>query len=487
MTDDYLHFNGVDGETGEYLLPKRTPGELARVAQGCQWEGGHLKELQGRAATPEKTYGVAEHIDPLDLAQAGWGIVFASDDERTESVREALRPLLDHRKAQAARYHGEYYREYVGPDGVRPGESKGRFLARHGAGPGPADPENVPYYLLIVAAPEQVSYRFQYQVDVQYAVGRLHFQTIEEYARYAQSVVEFETGMVPVRSRAAFFGVQNPDDRATELSAEHLIKPLSETIANRFAEWEVETILGEAATKQRLGQLLSGPRPPSVLFTASHGIGFRNGHPSQLAHQGALLCHDWPGPRRWRGPIRPDHYFSGDDLDSQTPVAGLVTFHFACFSAGTPAADEFFRQTSQGRQTIAPHPFLAQLPQKLLGHPRGGALAVVGHVDRAWAYSFFWPQAGRHLKTFEGTLARLLKGQPVGYALEYFNQYYAELSSDLSEYLDDVDDGMPSNDFELVRLWTSNNDARSYILVGDPAVRLAERIPSQDAQAASGS
>jgi len=44
-----------------------------------------------------------------------------------------------------------------------------------------------------------------------------------------------------------------------------------------------------------------------------------------------------------------------------------------------------------------PEPFVGALPRALLGR-EAGALAVVGHVDRALGYSFVWPGAGRQTR-----------------------------------------------------------------------------------------
>ena len=474
MSQQSLLFNGINGANGDYLLPPLTLDQVAALARDEAPDSAHRDELRARQTRDrDAKFGVCEGIDPKDLGQTGWGVIFAHDAD--PRLREALKVFLDHRRAQAATKEERYYQEYVGSRGYRPGESKQHFLARLGASAGmPADPDKVPYYLLIVGDPEAIPYRFQYQLDVEYAVGRVWFDTLEEYTRYAQSVVEAETSEKTKRSRAAFFGVRNPDDHATSLSAGALVQPLADQIAKDQPGWEVRLILAEEATKAQLGRLLGGSQTPDFLFTASHGMGFPQGDPRQISHQGALLCQDWPGPQAWHGEIPAEFYVAADDIADDAQLQGLVAFHFACYGAGTPHLDDFshLRMLSE-RPGIAPHAFIAQLPQRLLSHPRGGALAVVGHVERAWGCSFLGERNEQQLAAFESTLKRLLEGHPVGSALEYLNSRYAALSSDLSAELEEVKYGKLSDSALLASLWTASNDARAYVIVGDPAVRLS--------------
>ncbi|MCI5211200.1 MAG: hypothetical protein D3910_20990 [Candidatus Electrothrix sp. ATG2] len=148
----------------------------------------------------------------------------------------------------------------------------------------------------------------------------------------------------------------------------------------------------------------------------------------------------------------------------------MIKFHFACYGAGTPKQDEFAHKVE--RTDIAPHAFIARLPQRLLSHPKGGTLAVVGHVERAWGCSFMWKSSGRQLDIFKDLIRYLTAGYPVGYAVEEFNERYAELSTDLTNELNELQFNKIPDDMKLSRMWTSNNDARGYAIIGDPAVRL---------------
>jgi hypothetical protein len=171
-------------------------------------------------------------------------------------------------------------------------------------------------------------------------------------------------------------------------------------------------------------------------------------------------------------PITDQFYFSMDDIPSDADLMGMFAFIFACYGGGTPRMDNFYRQAFGEPKEIAPYAFLAALPTQLLAHPKGGALGVFAHVERAWGSSIMWDGTVRDVETFDATVQALLNGKLAGNATEYFNERYAEISSDLTSELDETT-ADTQDDLKIAGLWTSNNDSRNYAFLGDPAVRLA--------------
>ncbi|MCB9760100.1 MAG: hypothetical protein H6739_09725 [Alphaproteobacteria bacterium] len=490
--EEWLYCTGVDMDTGERAIPPLSPRDLAAVARGRPEQAEHperleaclngwldgvedlllppppgereARELTARAAAAKGQLGVVHGVDVRRLASAGWGVVFAEDDPLQALRRAQLAPLLAHRQAGA----GPRYRELV----YRAGWDKPDFLASYGASPGRVDPACLPYYLLLVGDPDQIPFDFQYQLGVQHAVGRLHFDDLAAFGRYAASVVEAETAGSDRQPDALFFGTTS--DPGVSGVTRGLLEPLAQGAGR-----PVCGLTGPQATRDRLLDTLD-QRRPALLFTTTHGAEHRAVETeAQRRTQGALVCHGWRGPG---APPAPETLLTGDSLGDDAHVHGLIAIHFACFGAGTPRVDTFTRSLLQGRG-LAPRPLRARrdqvswLPQALLGHPNGGALAVISHVDRAWSSSF------RHMtgqgagapaerKHFEALLRGLEQGLPVGAAFDDFGTWYAERDSSLRSLMELFLEGEAVEDRDLAMRWMAAKDARSWVILGDPAVRL---------------
>ncbi len=469
-------FNGVNGSTGQYFTPPMTIDQLAEVARSSFLPPDEQarKFLRERAKKPGYFRPIGG-IDPKKIAESGWGVIFPQKCD--PAIVEALKPLLDHRKAEA----GDLYRIFQSSDGYATGtgETNVDFLRRFDAPwAGLVQPERMPYYLLLVGGPEEIPFSFQYQLDVNHAVGRLTFDQVEDYANYARSVVRAETEGVGRRKAMQFFGVRNEGDPATESSAGMLVKPLVEETAS-FNErknlgWNVTESSGSQSTKTLIRESIVESGGPAFVFTASHGVDFEFGDARQLPFQGALLCQDWPGPYQWSGEIPNDFFLSGEDIDANADVHGLISFHFACFGAGTPEFDDYLMDDKRERSRIARKSFVGALPKRLLSHPRGGALACVGHIDRAWTFSFESDNV-RSIAAFRNATYLLMEGTPIGDAMEGFQLNFAQVATEITRILES-DRGKPASartdPEELVWPWVQHNDARSYIILGDPAVRL---------------
>ena len=121
---------------------------------------------------------------------------------------------------------------------------------------------------------------------------------------------------------------------------------------------------------------------------------------------------------------------------------------------------------------LADKPFIAALPKALLSHPDGGALACIGHIERAWNYSFFTTTTEQQLIPYWNAVRRILGGLPVGYALKDMRERYATLAAGLGKTFEDMRFGINPSDKKVVTAWAERNDAGGYVVIGDPAARL---------------
>src|SRR5204862_1641886 len=117
-------FNGVNAASGDYLLPPLSVDVVSRIATGEQLDLTEVQELRARFAALSRAYlGVIEGIDPNNLAEAGWGIVFAPGID--PAVRDALKPVVEHRREEASAAKDRRGREVVDADVSRRADAGG--------------------------------------------------------------------------------------------------------------------------------------------------------------------------------------------------------------------------------------------------------------------------------------------------------------------------------------------------------------------------
>jgi hypothetical protein len=465
-----IYVNGIDFDTGNYAFAPRSIDDMAR--QVLEHPG--VDAFNETHDDQARSFGLPFDMKPDKLEETGWGIIF--HENTPQPVRDALEPLMALRRTEA----GGLFKVLD----YKQGEQTRDWYTRHSVSPANIDPALVPYYLLLIGPPDMIPFEFQYLLGVDYAIGRLAFDTPAEYEKYARSTVAYESAKsVQNGKEISYWGTRHLGDPATEMSATLLIDPLANGIArapgslkqaiHEKVGYRRKLRLGDDATRASLLEGLHGPMPPAMLFTASHGMALRCGQANQTSTQGALLCQDWPG----FGSVRAEHFLAASDITDDANVNGVVALLFACFGAGTPDADQFLKDLSQAGKAapLAPQPFVAALPRRLLAHPNGSALAVIGHIDRAWGYSIQSPKVSDpQIGTFRNSIGTILTGGRVGHAT--CGQFGARFSA-LSALLLNATSPTAANasrlsDRDLVARWLERNDAQNYVLLGDPAARI---------------
>ncbi|MFJ1260384.1 hypothetical protein [Cupriavidus sp. CuC1] len=462
---------GVHATTGRPLEGALTSRDVAQLLA----EEDHGRRAIGGPHPVRVTYSLQFGLDPNELKDAGWGLIFEAGTDPAPYL-EALTDLVELRRQEAE----NRFRVFSGADGYRPGESASDWLTRHGASLIQIDPDyGVPYYLVIVGSPCSIPFAFQYSLDIVAAVGRLDFPSLDGFKAYARSIAMFEKDTTRMTRRCIeLFATCHDFDRATQLFTKNVAKPLSAgdemrgPLGSRYG-FSVSASLGDRSTKANLIRILEeNKRAPSIIFTGTHGMAFDATDTRRLDNQGALVCQDWPG----YGNISSEHWFAAQDVPLDANVHGLIHFFFACYGAGTPEFDNFQFEAPNVR--IASSPMTARLPQKLMTLPQGGVLASLGHIDRAWASSFQGRRGAAQTQGFREVIDRLLAGQRIGLATDNFNNQWGVLSTELADMLSDKAYGKALRESDLLALRIARDDCRNYVVLGDPAVKLRpETLP----------
>lgn len=465
--EDWVYFNGIDPDTGDYLIPPMTLAEVAeRLLQRKVSEAERdASQRRANALKPVLGGNIDDKLDQVEGDKGGgWAVVFHKDED--QQVQSALECLISHRaktvgakRLKRLTYSGE--------------PSADEWLKAHQVKLGDIEPWRVPRFLLIVGSPDEIPYEFSRGLPHDYAVGRLHFDQVEEYANYADSLIRYESGETDPRSKEAVF-FRTSYDKQTRASALHLVAPLVDGVPEQAdgeparpavapsEGYAMRSIFDDKATFDALSSVFAPPAGssrPALLFSATHGAGPGKSAPEQAA--GAIICQDRA-------------MFSGQTAAATENVDlhGLIVFLNACYSAGTPERDEFPMLLSKPAMPIVEKAFLAALPKALLGHPSGGALACIGHVEKAFTYAFL-STGSEHLIPYRNALIRILRGLPVGLALQDMRDRFVARNNDLTQLLYKVHAyGLNINDKVLVETWGQRNEAGGYILLGDPAAKL---------------
>jgi hypothetical protein len=403
-----------------------------------------------------------------DLTQSGWSVLYGLS--ASDAIKKELQPLLNHRKECVK--DEAFFKVFDGPTGYQKEKSVKDWLRKNGATLHPDDPpDKVPFYVLIVASPEDIPFEFQCELDLYYAVGRLWFDTPEEFGCYAKSVIDCESpsSQVVTSRQLSLFCTANDGDHATQDLYATLFDPLVQKKFGTRQKFEPYYATGAAATKDALHKMFTGQAPggtPALMFTGSHGLLQPLGSKYQAATQGAIVCQDWPGT----GAVGQTQCYAAWDL-KQPKVHGMVLFMLACYGGGWPTVDSY-QAPGAAPVEISKVPMMAQLPQRLLGC-ENGALAVIAHVDKAWSYSYHSSDGIPQSQSFRDVFMKLMNGLRLGNATDQFNLRCAGIGDELLDGLESLrkGDGTFSQE-QVLNLRVAHEDSRNYVVLGDPAVRL---------------
>lgn len=369
-----------------------------------------------------------------------------------------------------------------------------------------------PRYLLILGDLDQVSLDTQQVLAQDGFPGRLAFATDDGYGAYADKVLAWQREPARQdRARALFYTVHD-GTRATTAGHARLIQPChalcARTTRDKAREFPASAVEVHGRPTPDPDELLAlaAARHPSVLLSMSHGLGPPRRRPWSPAeareHQGAMS-------------FGVEGALAAKDVGSVPFLPGGLWIYFACFGAGTPRTSAYKHWLDMlalhGMADLGPASatlrgldqgggFVSGLAKAALANPNG-PLAVLGHIDLAWSYSYEELRVGNargltgsnRSRNFYNLITKLVAGERAGAALLALRLVLGDVSAELNDHYDrykrggTVEGATPADALALGNLWMLHQDLRGYALLGDPAVRLplASPAPARSAPADS--
>jgi hypothetical protein len=426
---------------------------------------------------------------PNDLAAQRWGVI-APLGPLGDSLLQAIEPLIHHRE----REQGAPVKRYRVPADL---DALAALRWREAVLHEEAVPRKErPWYLLILGDLHHVSIELQHVLAQGACVGRLHVglpsgePDLAGYAAYVRKVLAHEERAPGEQPPEMLLYTARDGTEATKLGHQFLVEPSLEAMRTQWkAQWpgmEPRLVPYESSNPQALlsaaGQARSG-----VMLSVTHGLGRpKQGWASaeeQRATQGALS-------------VGAGTALTGDMLRNTAFLPGGMWFCLACFGAATPPRSAYYawldRLAKAGAGAIQPQavlsslpgpgerPFLAALPQALLANEQG-PLAIIGHSDMAWTLSFMevGATAASRASHILSALEVLANGSRAGVALASLMRAYQKVNDSLTASYQAREDAQlygtpdPTDPMQLGLLWLLRNDLRGYLLLGDPAARMA--------------
>lgn len=425
---------------------------------------------------------------PNDLEAQRWGVI-APEGELGDSLLRAIAPLIEHREKE----QGASVKLYRVPPDM---DARAAVRWRETVLQDEAVPEEErPWYLLILGDLHHVSIELQQVLAQGACVGRLHVghpsgePDLAGYTAYARKVLTHEQRTPEQEAPGLLLYTARDGTAATEQGHLLLVEPCLEAMQTR---WKAR----RPALDPRLVPYDEGPEAllrtagearAAVMLSVMHGLGRpKQGWASpeaQRATQGALS-------------VEPGVALTGDLLRHTPFLPGGMWFSVACFGAATPAKSSFHAWLSQlGKAGVYPgrpeavlanlpgageRPFIAALPQALLANEQG-PLAIIGHSDLAWMLSFTEadsPSSSRASRIL-AALEVLANGSRAGVAHMALMRAYRSVNDRLMADYQMREEALlygspdPTDPVQHGFLWMQRNDLRGYLLLGDPAARMA--------------